>query len=423
MLNRTMTSRERVWKALNFEEPDRVPIDIGSNFATGICIDAYVDLLKYLGYEKLLPPKAIEPFFMLAKLDDLILQRLHCDVVALDNPSMRWDIDNKDWKSWINQKGNTILVAGDFRTTEKDGCIYVLGKNDETLARMPKGGLYFDFVESLNMTADKIEKTDPEALKRSIPLYSQDHLRQLEEEAKRLFEETEYSICGGFCKGGMTMVPSIAGHSFADWLCILLTDQDYAYSIIQAIAEKAVENIKLYIEAVGKYIDTLFVSATDYGTQRKEMFQPEIFEKIYVPNYKIINDCVHKNCRAKTFFHCCGSIFNLFEHFINAGVDIINPVQISAENMDPVKIKQAFGDRIVLWGGGIDTQQTLQFGSVNDVKFEVKDIMKKLAPGGGFIFTQVHDIQFGVPPENILEMVDAAFEHGVYPTPCAINIL
>ena len=414
MPNKTMTSRERVWETLNFREPDRVPIDIGSNYATSICVDAYVELLKYLGYEELLPPKAYEPFFMLARNDEKVIRRLCCDVIALENPSMRWGVENTDWKPWVNQKGNTILMPGGIQTVERDGFTYIV-KDGKDFGYMPKGGLYFDFLESLNLASLELKKTDPEGLKKSIPLYSEKHLRQLEEEAKRLHNNTEYSICGGFCQGGFTMVPSIAGHSFADWLCLLLTEQDYAYSILQALAERAVENVKLYIEAVGKYIDTIFISSTDYGTQRNEMFSPDIFKKLYVPNYKLINDYVHANCRAKTLFHCCGSIFNLFEHFINAGVDIMNPIQIGAENMDPVRIKQTFEKRIVLWGGGVDTQKTLPFGSTYDVKKEVADMLKKMAPGGGYVFTQVHDIQYGVPPENVLAMIDAVLEYGNYP--------
>jgi uroporphyrinogen decarboxylase len=411
-MKKNLTSRERVKKAIRFEEPDRIPIDIGGNYCTGICVDAYVELVKYLGYD-LDRPKVYEPFLMLTRLDEKVRQRLHSDVMELENPSPRWNIENKDWKVWKNQKGNELLMPGGFNAIEENEYLWIKDKNGKALARMPKGGLYFDYVDDMNLTADFVPM-NPKVWKKSIPLYSEEHLRWLEKDARRLYEETEYSICGGFYKGGMTMVPSIAGHSFCDWLCILMTERDYAYSIIQATAERAIENLELYLQAVGKYIDTIVVSATDYGSQKNELFPPDVWRDIYLPNYKKINDYAHKHTDAKTFFHSCGSVAGLLPYFIEAGVDIVNPIQTTAENMDPVKLKEQFGGKIVFWGGGVDTQTVLPFGSPDEVREQVKQRLKLFAPGGGFVFTQIHDIQHGVPPENILAMADTVYEQGKY---------
>ena len=410
-----MTSRERVKNTINFKKADRVPIDIGSNIVTGIHPNAHIELANYLGY-KIEPPKTPEWFYMVSRLDEKIRSRLHCDVIELENPSTRWGIENRNWKKWVNQQGNIIFIPGELNPIrEKDGSFVLRNIYGETIARMPRGGYYFDLIESINLTKGKFKKIDPDDWKKSIEIYSDEHLEELAKTAKWIYENTDYSICGGFRKGGFPMSSGIAGHSFLDWLCILVTDSDYAYSIIQATAERAVENLKLYIQAVGKYIDTIFVSATDFGTQTSEMFDPDIWKKLYLPNYKMINDYIHDNSNIKTFYHCCGSIFNLIEYFIESGVDIINPLQTSAANMNPYDLKEKFGGRIVFWGAGVETQSTLQFGTPDEVRDQVIERIKIFAPGGGYVFNQIHVIQGNVPPENILAMVDTAYDFGKYP--------
>ena len=414
-MKKELTSRERIWKAINFEEPDRVPIDIGSNDATGINVDAYIDLVRFLGLP-LEPPTVNEFFYMLTRMDEPVRRRLHCDVIQLENPSMRWKVENKDWKRWENPRGRTVLVPGGFNPSDgEDGSILLMDPNGKILGKMAKDGLYFDYVESVNLVAAELQKMDPDVWAKSIPMYSDEHLRQLEKEAKRLHENTTYSIHGAFAKAGMTMVPGIAGHSFADWLCILVTDPEYAQSIIEATANIAIENLRLYLQAVGDYIDTIFVSPTDYGTQNGEMFNPEIWRKIYLPNYRRITDFIHAHTHARTFFHCCGSIYNLIEYFISAGADILNPVQTNARNMAPEVLKKLFGGRIVFWGGGMETQTVLPFGKESEIREQVRERIRIFAPGGGFVFNQIHVIQYGVNPRSILAMVDAVWEYGAYP--------
>jgi len=410
-----MTSRERVRKAIHFEEADRVPIDIGGTIVTGICIDAYVDMVNYLGFDLGLP-KVYEQFGMLARVEEPVRRRLHSDVIELENPSEAWGLENKNWKPWKTGLGNDVLMPGDFNPiTDERGYIYIKDSNGTPLAYMPPGGLYFERACVTTMS-EKIVKMDPEVWKKSIALYTDEHLRQLEEEARQLYENTEYSVHGGFLKGMMGSNGIFAGHTISDWLCVLVTDKEYAFSILQATAERAVENLRIYLQAVGDYIDTIFISGTDFGTQKGELFSPEIFKELYVPNMKLMNDYVHKHSKAKTFYHSCGANFNLIEYFIEAGMDILNPVQTTAANMDPVELKKRFGNRIVFWGGGVDTQTVLPNGTVEDVRNQVKERIHAFAPGGGFVFTQVHNIQYGFPPQNIIGMADAALECGEYPT-------
>jgi uroporphyrinogen decarboxylase len=409
-----MNSRERVRKAVRHQEPDRVPIDIGGSQVTGICIDAYVDLVRHLGLggER---PLVYEQFGMLARLSEVVRRRLNADVIELENPSVAWGLENRDFKPWKTGPGNTVLMPGDFNpVTDEKGYLYIYGKQGEALAYMPPGGLYFERACVTTMTASD-HKMSPEAWAASIPLYSEEHLRQLEESARRLYEHTEYSIQGGFLKGGLGSNGIFAGHTITDWLCRLLAEPDYASSILQATARRAVENLRLYLQATGKYIDTILISGTDFGTQRGELFDPRIFKELYIPNIRLMTDYVHQHSDAKTMYHSCGSCFELMEHFIEAGVDILNPIQTTAARMDPQELKTRWGERIVFWGGGSETQTVLPYGTADEVREQARDRIRIFAPGGGFVFSQIHNIQYGVPPQHILAMADAAFEYGSYP--------
>jgi uroporphyrinogen decarboxylase len=410
---KTMSSRERVRCAINFQEADRVPLDIGGSKVTGVCIDAYVKLTEYLKLNQAMPI-VYEQFQMLARMEEPVRKRLGCDIIELENPSETWGLENRDWKPWITGIGNRVLMPGNFAPiTDEKGYIYILDSNKKPLAYMPKGGLYFERACVTTMS-DEIKKMNPEVWKRSIALYTNEHLRILEQNARYLYENTEYSIHGGFLRGGLGTNGIFAGHTITDWLCVLLTDRDYAFSILQATAERVVENLVLYLQAVGKYIDTILISGTDYGTQTVPLFNPEIFRELHVPNMKIINDYIHKHSNAKTMYHSCGAVFDLMEYFIAAGVDIINPIQTTAAKMNPQRLKEKFGGKIVFWGGGIDTQTVMPNGTVEDVRNQVRDRIGIFAPGGGFVFAACHNIQHYVPPANIVAMADAVAESGNY---------
>jgi uroporphyrinogen decarboxylase len=413
MKNENMTSRERIRKTLNYEEPDRVPIDVGGSYVTSICVDAYVQLRNHLGLEKS-PPKVNELMYMLAETDEEVRQRLHCDVIELESPLARFGIEKKDWKPWVNEQGNTLLVPGGYNPVDEDGYLWIRDPQGNNIARMPKGGLYYDYTQSLSELRE-FEPADLDQWKKSQPCFTDDQLRELEKKAKKLYEETDYAICGGFYKSGAGVIPGVAGHSFTEWLCILQTETDYACSVVEASTDMALKNLERYMQAVGQYIDLIVISTTDFGTQQCEMFQPEVWKRVYGPNYKKLNDHVHKCSNAKTFYHTCGSIYHLIPHMIEAGVDILNPVQVAAANMDAGRLKEEFGGKIIFWGGGIDTQTVLPFGTSEEVRQQVKERISVFAPGGGFVFAPVHDIQYGVPPENILAMADAALEFGRYP--------
>jgi uroporphyrinogen decarboxylase len=409
-----MNSRERVRMALNHLEPDRVPIGICGNIFTGIHVDEYIELARHLDLN-IDTPKVYDQFQMLSRIDDSFRSRIHADMIELENPSMTWGFRNNNWKGWISGKGNNIQMPTDFNPDRDEmGYIYINDVKGNPVAFMPPGGLYFERTCPTGMS-DYVEKPDPEEWKKSLPIYTDEELKELEKNGKELYENTQYSICGAFNRGQLSTYGIYAGHTITDWMLTLMTDEEYAFSILRAQAESAVENLKLYLQAVGNCLDTIVISGFDFGIQDRELFDPEIFRKLYMPNYKLINDYVHNNSNAKTLYHSCGSNWNLMEYFIEAGCDVFNPVQTTALNMDPVKLKEKFGSRITFLGGGIDTQTVLPFGTREKVVEQVKERIKIFSPGGGFIFSQVHNTQYGVPPENFLAMVDTAYEFGVYP--------
>ena len=408
-----MTSRERVRKAINFEEADRVPIDLGGTKATGIHVDAYIELGQYLGLDVELP-KVYDQFQMLARVEEPVRRRLHADVVQVENLVETWGLANRRWKVFQTGRGNDVLMPGEFDPVKDErGFLVLRDARGQAVAEMAPGGLYFDRATPTGMS-DKIVRMDPEEWKKALPLYRDEELEVLQKQARLLRDYTDYSVHGGFGKFKLHTSGLVAGHTFTDWLCLLLTEKAYVYSILQATAERNIENLKLYFEAVGDCIDTVLISTTDYGTQKGELINPQVFKELYLPHMKRVNDFVHSQGHIKVMYHSCGSIRHLIEYFIQGGVDILNPLQVNTANMDPRELKREFGGRIVFWGGGVDTQTTYQFGTAEEVRRQVRERMDVFAPGGGYVFSPSHNTQYGVPAANIVAMADAVVEHGGY---------
>ena len=409
-----MTSRERVYKAIHFEEPDRIPVDIGGTDVTSIHMDAYVNIAKYLGLD-LEPPKVVDQNLMLARTDLLMLKWLGSDVIGLENIIGSFDFTNENWKPWTSNKGNSVLMPGEFVPyQDKNGYTYINGKDGNPMACMSPDGDYFDRIVKTSLS-DDIVYADPKEWVASLPMVKDEHLRTLEKRAKFLHDNTDYSVHGWFFYRGLYSPFGIAGHTYSDWLCMMTLEPDYIISIVMAQAEWQRENLEMYLQAVGPYIDTIFMSASDFGGQKCEQFNPSLFKSIYLPAYKMLNKFVHENCNARTFYHSCGSIRNIFGYLIEAGVDIINPVQTSAGSMDPAELKKEFGGKIVFWGGGADTQHILPHGTTEEVKRHVKERISIFGPGGGFVFSPIHNLQSDVPFENVEAMLEAVREFGSYP--------
>ena len=420
-----MTSRERVEKALNHEEPDRVPVDLGASYVSGIMASSYDRLKKHLGLTGR-KTRVFELYQMLAEMEQPVIERLGVDVVGVFPPGGLFGIRNERWKPFVMFDGTEVEVPGDFNYRVGDNGDLLLSPKGDTskppCARMPKGGYYFDAIVQPPLPPDA--EPDPKDYTRAFGLHSDEELEVIRETAERLYRETSYALLGNSGKGGLGDLPFLVGvgvenpggiRNPADWMAAHLLNKSYIHDVFAAQTENCIENLKLFKQAVGDRICAIMISGTDYGTQRGELFSVELFRELYLPYYRRMNDWVHENTSWKTWYHCCGSIYRLLPTIIEMGVDVLNPVQCSAVDMEPRKLKQEFGDKLVFWGGGVDTQKTLPFGTPEEVAAEVRERIRILALGGGFVFNPIHNVQHGVPPENLLAAFDAVKEFGRYP--------
>jgi uroporphyrinogen-III decarboxylase len=196
---------------------------------------------------------------------------------------------------------------------------------------------------------------------------------------------------------------------------VLVSEPAYVQELMDLAGEIALENLALYWEAIGGDIDIISVDGSDYGSQDREMFSPALFEKYYEPYYRQVCHWIHSHTPWKVSKHCCGSIPRLIEPMIRAGIDILNPVQTSAAGMDMESLKDRFGERITFWGGGVDTQNVLSFGTPEQVRRDVRRRLQVFGPGGGFVWAAIHNIQYHVPPENVVAALETVHEFGRYP--------
>jgi uroporphyrinogen decarboxylase len=375
----TMTSRERIYKALNHQEADRYPIDCGMHFSTGISVFAYYNLRKYLG----LPTDRIQiadTVQLLARVDDDVLERFHCDTVILNPPY-------KKLKEW-NVRGDYRFLIPDQWTPEIEDNYYVVRRGGEKMI-MPLDGFFFS--------------GDCWLQAKDYP--DEENLKVFCREAERIYQETDKFTCL------MGEFPDF--FSGIDMACDMLTDPDKVKEDNKAILKWMTEKFFRILEYGGGHIGCIEVNG-DMGMQTGPFFSPDCFEEFVFPYLKEFNHIVHENSDIKIFMHNCGSIKPFIPGIIEAEVDILNPVQISANNMDPVELKQKFGDKITFWGGGCNTQHILGTKDEQDVRENTRELAGIFKPGGGFVFNQVHNIQGNVPPENIVAMFDEAYKNSFY---------
>jgi len=403
-----MTSRERVRMALNHQEPDKVPIDFGGMRSTGISAIAYNRLKKYLGIT-CGQTKLYDVFQQLAEPEEEILKIMGGDVIQLHRYEPAFGINIKNWKPGILPDGSECLVPEGFNPVRNQNGDLEIVVDGIPIARMPKGGYYFDVIHHPYENAQTKEDID----KLPLPAITDEELEFLRTEAKRKYEETEYAILGSF--GGNIFEQGQLDWGYERYYSELVLNPDLMHYYHERLANAHLEALKKYLDAVGEYIDVIQFG-DDLGTQNNSQISVEMYREMIKPYHKMLYQYVRKNYpNVKVFLHSCGSIYNLIPDLIDAGVQVLNPVQLSAKNMDPVKLKKEFGKDLVFWGGGTNTQTTVTFGTVDDIKREVEEYIKIFAPGGGFIFTQVHNIQANIEPEKIVAIYETAKKFRDYP--------
>ncbi|MHB8279661.1 MAG: uroporphyrinogen decarboxylase family protein [Candidatus Humimicrobiaceae bacterium] len=415
-----MNSRDRLNKTLNHVNPGEILFDLGGTVVSGINADTLTKLRSELGLPYR-PVKLYDPLQSLGLVEEDIRQCIGVDIVGVNSLYTSFGYKNENWKTWHLQNGTEVLVGGGFNIKQdQNGNYFMFPKGDISVhpcAKMPKGGYYFDPIPRQSVIVEKLlnGKLD---FKDDFTIFSEEELNYFESTSKYLYENTQYGIIGHmelFPAGdigrifGLDIENPKGIRNMEDWLISHYTRSNYIKEIMEYGSLIAINNLKLYKHAVGDRIQVIPISGVDFGTQNGLMFPPSIYREIYKPYHKKVIDWVHKNTKWKVFFHSCGSIVELFDDLIEAGVDIINPVQTSARGMDPKSLKEKFGRKIVFWGGGVDPS-ILQFGSPEEVKNQVIERIKIFSSSGGYVFASVHNIQPNVPIENLFAMINAVKE-------------
>jgi uroporphyrinogen decarboxylase len=382
----SMKPRDRVTLALNHKEPDRIPIDLGGSICSSIHKQAYTDLKKHLRMD-LEDIRLVDYVQQLPYLDEAILEHFNVDFRMVQLPA-------------ATAPGLSITEEGDY---------YAFIDRWGSKLHMPKkGGLYFDWVdfpirEATMEALDKYTWPKPDP-----PEYN----AQLREQARHLHENTDYALVGSAVIGGGIFEQPARTMGLENFLMALVTETEFADRMMEQITDIYIESCVNYLEQVGQFLQ-VFTYWDDVCGQNDWLIAPDVYRKMIKPKQRRLVNAIKSNTDAKIYYHSCGAVFDLIPDLIELGFDILNPVQVSARGMDSKRLKQEYGKDISFWGG-IDTQHIMPFGRPEDVADEVKRRIDDLAPGGGFVFATVHNIQAFVPPENIVTAFATALDYGNY---------
>ena len=411
-----MTPRERIEATCNHQEPDRVAVDFGGGFQTGIHASVVYALRQHYGLDAPdTPVKVVETYQMLGEVKDDLYNALGIDTVSLHGTGSMFGYPSADFKEWKFHDGTPLLVPEGFNTEyDASGDLFQYPENDRSLepsAKMPEGGYFFDAIVRQNhFDEDRLNPADN--LEEFSPIAT-DELAIYSERANTLYDETDRALfCtfGGLTFGDVALVPAPflkdpkGIRDIEEWYISLIMRPDYIKAVFEEQAEIAVQNLARLHAAVGDKISVIQTNGTDFGTQNGPFCSPDQYRDLFLPYQQKVNGWIHENTNWKTFMHCCGSIVPLLDLIVEAGFDILNPVQYSAAGMDSVMLKKLYGDQLTFWGGGIDTQKVLPFGTPAEVETEVSRQIETFAPGGGFVFCSVHNVQACTPTENMVAL-------------------
>ena len=383
----TMTSRERVIKALNHQIPDRVPIDLGG-FQTGIHQKAYAELLSHLGLTEDIT--ILDPVQQLAKPSEEILKRLRVDIryICAHGPD--------DFKGGIEQNTRDGRLWHDLK--DEFGVVWSMPDDQ---------GLYMDISHHplASATIADIENYPfPDGSDTS-------RFTSVREQALKLRSDTPYTISTGI--GGVVYEYCWYMRGLEQWFIDMIENPAFCQALLDRTLKFWLDYFTGFMAELGDIVDIVMIG-DDLAGQSGPLFSPDFYRKIVKPRQKKLVQHIKSLTKAKIWYHTCGSCFEYIPDLIDNGVDILNPVQIGLVNMEPAKLKEMFGSQLVFWGGGIDAQHVLPFAKPDEITEHVRKNIEIFKPGGGYVFNNVHNIQVGVSPENILALFDAAYQFGFY---------
>lgn len=382
-----LTPRERLLKALNHEVPDRVPIDLGGN-QTGIHRIAYAKLIKHLGIEDDI--QIMDAVQQLAKPNEQVLQRFHVDTryVFAGAP--------ESWKGGITKTIRNRAVWYDL--VDEFGVRWSMPEDHP---------LYMDITHHPLADATIADVKDYPFPKGDDPT----RFAGLRERALQLKKETPYAVVSGI--SGVVYEICWYMRGLERWMCDLVEQPQFCEALLDRTLKFWMDWFRLFLHEVGDVVDVIMIG-DDLTGQKGPLFNPQIYRKLVKPRHKQLVQYIKSRTKAKIWYHTCGSCIEFIPDLIDNGIDILNPVQTSAKNMEPEKLKALFGDKLVFWGGGCDAQHILPHGTAEEVAENVRYHINIFKQNGGYVFNNVHNIQADVPPENIVALFDSAYEYGFY---------
>lgn len=414
-----MQSRRRVQDVLAHRVPDKVPVDFGSTAVSGIHVSCVEQLRDYYGLEKR-PVKVHEPYQMLGWIEDDLLDALGIDTVCIPAYKTMFGFPNENWKEFRLPWGQTALVSEHFRTAHDTGGDLLIYPEGDTSAppsgRMAHDAFFFDTI--IRQPPVREEELDPKDNLEEFGPISREELDHITRHAREASQSGRAVVgyIGGAALGDIALVTGpFLKHprgirDVAEWYVSTLIRQDYIHAVFSRQTELAIQNLAKLKDAVGDSMDVIFTCGTDFGTQTSSFCSPETFDALYAPYYRKINAWIHKHTPWKVFKHSCGAVEMFLSRFAEVGFDIFNPVQCSAADMNPFLLKRDYGRDLVFWGGGVDTQKTLPFGTPEQVREEVLERCSVFAEEGGFVFNAIHNLQAKTPVCNIAAMFEAVKE-------------
>lgn len=406
-----MTGKEKFNLAIKHEEGPLL-FDLGGMPTTGMHCRVMEELRDFYGLEKR-PVKILEPAQMLGMMEDDLRECLGVETTPVWSSGTALGFSStgkmKEWKAPWGQ--NVLMPEAFVAEYDKAGNLLAYAGSDKNYPpsmKMPKGGMFFDNIER----GDEFDETDyniEDNLEEWQP-YREDDLNWFRKQMDDLRGTDQVVLCNpgaGTALGDPSMVPGPmlkmpkGIRRITDWYMATAVNQEIVREIFDRESDIGIANLKILYETVGNDIQVIYICGTDFGTQRGPFYSKEVFEQVFAPYYKKINNWIHENTNWKTFKHTCGGIEPLLDNLIEAGFDCINPVQWNAGGMERNLIKEKYGDRLVYWGGGIDTQHMLPEGSPEQVYEQALECCRIFGKGGGYVFNTVHNIVPGVPAANV----------------------
>ena len=425
-----MNSRERILTSLDHREPDRLAVDFGGMCNTSMHVSCLDGLVGHFNLEPRLI-RTMDPFTMVGIVDYDLGDAVGSDAVGVLPPGTVFGVPRRDWKPWVTPQGLEVLVPGGFEVTpDGEGGFYAHTGGDTTLppaGHLPAGGYYFDAVISAEPVDE--DDLDPDDNLEEFRLLSEADIAYFVSELTRARATGKAVVLGvpGMGLGDAAEIPGCCLakpkgiRDIADWYMAPLLYPEYVEEVFRRQTDIALKNLEALNAAAGDLIDVVLTCAADYAHQSSTFFSKEVFEEMYVPHFKRANDWIHQNTKWKIAKHNCGAVEPFIPLLVESGFDILNPVQCSAEGMAPEHLKKEYGRHITFWGGGVDTQRTLPFGTPREVREEVLKRCEIFSKDGGFVFNAIHNIQAGTPPENIVAMLDAVKEFNSANYGAAVN--